>query len=78
MRPTHCEVCTAPLALRGNAKTGVCMDCRRAGAAFARGWAEDLMTGGLTAKEAAVVIGTTPQTVRARRREAALIERRAA
>ena len=61
-----CEVCGRPLCPRGPATTGLCSDCRQAGAAFARGWMEDLREKGLSNVMVAAIVGTTEHVVRAR------------
>jgi hypothetical protein len=61
----RCEVCDGALCAAPT-KTGVCMDCRRAGATFARRWMRDLLARSLSTREIGVIVGVSREAVRAR------------
>jgi hypothetical protein len=65
-RVKQCEACGRRLCPRGGAVTGLCAHCRSAGAEFAGRWITDLMSAALVTPEIGVIVGLTPDAVRAR------------
>jgi hypothetical protein len=65
-RVEQCEACGRRLCPRGDAVTGLCARYRSAGAEFARRWITDLKSASLATAEIGVIVGLTPDAVRAR------------
>jgi hypothetical protein len=65
-RGEQCEVCARRLCPRGGAVTGLCARCRSTGAEFAGRWITDLKSASLATAEIGVIVGLTPDAVRAR------------
>ena len=65
-RASQCEACGGRLCPRGDAVTGLCARCRSAGAEFAGRWITDLRSAALATAEIGLIVGLTPDAVRAR------------